>query len=105
MKTVVPPEPGAPMKPSTARLFAMLPRVFVLRIDIVGGETAGCDALDGNGKACGLDATYAGFGECLSRLVKSGHVIHAADVQTGTPTKGRIERWFISVRPDPIPAN
>ncbi len=50
MKTVTPPEPNAPMKPSTARLFSMLPRVFVLRLDIVGGAVVGVDALDGEGE-------------------------------------------------------
>lgn len=104
MKTVTPPEPG-PMKPSTARLFAMLPRVFVVRLDIVGGTIAGADALDVDGKPCGLDAGYPGFVECLGRLVASGHVIHAADVQTGTPTKGRLERFFVSMRPDPQTQN
>ena len=103
MKTVTPPEPNprAPMKASTKRLFSMLPRVLVLRLDIVGGAVVGVDAVDGNGNACGLDAAYAGFAECLGRLVTSGHVIHAADVQTGTPTKGRLERFFITMRPDP----
>ncbi len=93
------------MKPSTARLFSMLPRVLVLRLDIVAGAVVGIDALDGSGKPSGLDPHYAGFAECLQRLVTSGHVIHAADIQTGTPTKGRLERWFISVRPDPSSAN
>jgi len=107
MKTITPPEPNpaAPMKASTARLFSMLPRVFVLRLDIVGGAVVGADALDGEGKPCGLDASYTGFAECLGRLVASGHVIHAADVQTGTPTKGRLERYFVSVRPDPQTQN
>lgn len=105
MKTVTPPEPAAPMKASTARLFAMLPRVLVLRLDIVAGAVVGADALDSDGKPCGIDASYPGFVECLGRLVTSGHVIHAADVQTGTPTKGRLERFFVSVRPDPQTQN
>ncbi len=94
---------NATMKPSTARLFAMLPRVLVIRIDIVKGQVGGADALDGNGKPCGLDANYPGFAECLSRLITSGHVVHAADIQTGTPTKGRLERWFISMKPSDSP--
>lgn len=88
------------MKPSMRKLWAMLPRVLLVRIDVVGGQMVGIDALDGvTGKACGLDASYPGFGECLKRLIDAKLVIHAGDFEQGTPDKGRIERFFVSMRP------
>lgn len=87
------------MKPSTARLFSMLPRVLVMRFDVVDGKQVGLDLLDGAGKPTGLDADYPGFAECLARLVKAGLVIDAGHSATGTQSKGRVTRLFISLRP------
>jgi hypothetical protein len=88
------------MKPSTRRLLGMLPRTLVMRLDVVAGEVIGVDLVDGQGKATGLDPNYPGFGECLARLVTAGHVLHIADLQSGTPSKGRLERVFFTIRPD-----
>lgn len=92
------------MKPSTARLLSMLPRTLIMRIDVVKGAPAGIDLLDGQGKPTGLDADYPGFAECLGRLVSAGRVIHAADIRTGTPDKGRIERVFMRLDPTELPS-
>lgn len=92
------------MKPSTAKLFAMLPRYFILQVDGLDGHAIGAHVTDGDGKSCGLDAEYPGFASNLERLVKAGLVVEAAvEVQKSKAPSGhvlaRIKRHYISLRP------
>ena len=92
------------MKPSTRKLFSMLPATLVVRLDLVRGETVGCDLFDGSGKpAAGLDPQYPGFATCLERLIKAGHVIHGGDIiESATPSKQRVARYFFKIHIEPV---
>lgn len=87
------------MKPSTKKLFTMLPRVFKVSVDLVNEKIVGIDVVNREGNACGIDGEYPGFQECLKRLVTSGHVMHVASEIAGTPTKARITQHFVSLAP------
>lgn len=102
-----------PIKPSTARLLALLPVRFIIRVDVVQSKDGDCkpcgaSVLDGDGKATTLDVQYPGFMTNLERLRQAGIVIHVADAGRPNPAKpgfGFIERHFIVCAPTPAPKN
>ena len=92
-----------PMKASTRKLLTMLPSHFELHIDVVDGAVVGADVKTPDGKPTGIDPDYPGFTECLTRLLKTGHVFGFAERVEGTKAKHRAIQSYITCRAESGP--
>ena len=88
------------LKPSTARLFAMLPSTLVIRCHVAHGKPARVEVLDGQGGPTELDANYPGFQANLALLVTRGLVVHMGGALSGKPGsgKGYVDQVFAVLR-------